>query len=263
MRRRAAEISAQTPGERLPVPATNDELERLGTTLNEMLERLEDALQRERDFVADAGHELRTPLSLLRTELELALRHSDSPEELRAAVRRSAKEVDRLAQLAEDLLLIARSERGELPLQVETVDADELLASVVRRFRWRADEADRALRPETADGLRVRADRLRLEQALGNLVDNALRHGGGRVTLRAAAVNGSIELHVRDEGPGFPPDFLDRAFERFTLPDTARDGAGAGLGLSIVRMIAEAHGGSARAENAQGGGADVWLAVPR
>jgi heavy metal sensor kinase len=263
MRRRAAEISAQTPGERLPVPATNDELERLGTTLNEMLERLEDALQRERDFVADAGHELRTPLSLLRTELELALRHSDSPEELRAAVRRSAKEAERLAQLAEDLLLTAHLERGELPLQMETVDADELLASVVRRFRWRADEADRALRPETADGLRVRADRLRLEQALGNLVDNALRHGGGRVTLRAAAVNGSIELHVRDEGPGFPPDFLDRAFERFTLPDTARDGAGAGLGLSIVRMIAEAHGGSARAENAQGGGADVWLAVPR
>jgi heavy metal sensor kinase len=263
MRRRAAEISAETPGERLPVPATNDELERLGTTLNEMLERLEDALQRERDFVADAGHELRTPLALLRTELELALRHADSPEELRAAVRRSATEVDRLAQLADDLLLIARSERGELPLQVEALAADELLATVVRRFRWRADESDRALRPEAAEGLRVRADRLRIEQALGNLVDNALRHGGGSVTLRAAAANGSIELHVRDQGPGFPPDFLAHAFERFTLPGPARDGAGAGLGLSIVRMIAEAHGGSAQAANVPDGGADVWLAVPR
>jgi heavy metal sensor kinase len=263
MRRRAAEISAETPGERLPVPATNDELERLGTTLNEMLERLEDALQRERDFVADAGHELRTPLALLRTELELALRHADSPEELRAAVRRSAKEVDRLAQLADDLLLIARSERGELPLQVETLSADELLASVARRFRWRADEADRVLRPEAAEGLRVRADRVRLEQALGNLVDNALRHGGGSVTLQAAAVNGSVELHVRDEGPGFPPAFLDHAFERFTLPGPGRGDAGAGLGLSIVRMIAEAHGGSAQAANAPDGGADVWLAVPR
>jgi heavy metal sensor kinase len=263
MRRRAAEISAETPGERLPVPATNDELERLGTTLNEMLERLEDALQRERDFVADAGHELRTPLALLRTELELALRHAQSPEELRAAVHRSAQEVDRLAQLADDLLLIARSERGELPLQVETLNADELLASVARRFRWRADEAHRPLRPEAADGLRVRADRLRLEQALGNLVDNALRHGGGSVTLRAAAVNGSVELHVHDEGPGFPPAFLAHAFERFTLPDPGRDGAGAGLGLSIVRMIAEAHGGTAEAENAPDGGADVWLAVPR
>ncbi|MFL5921096.1 MAG: sensor histidine kinase [Gaiellaceae bacterium] len=262
MRRRAAEISAETPGERLPVPATNDELERLGTTLNEMLGRLEDALRRERDFVADAGHELRTPLALLRTELELALRHAGSAEELREAVRRSATEVDRLAQLAEDLLLIARSERGELPLKLETVDADELLASVVRRFRWRADEAQRVLRPDAADGLSVRADRIRLEQALGNLVDNALRHGSGGVTLSAAAVNGSVELHVRDEGPGFPPAYLDRAFERFALPDPGRDRAGAGLGLSIVRMIAEAHGGSAQAANAASGGADVWLAVP-
>jgi heavy metal sensor kinase len=263
MRRRAAEISAETPGERLPVPATSDELERLGETLNEMLERLEDALQREREFVADAGHELRTPLALLRAELELALRQGESPEELRAAVQRSATEVDRLAQLAEDLLLIARSERGELPLSVETLDAREVLASVARRFRWRADEAHRVLRPEAAEGLCVRADRLRLEQALGNLVDNALRYGGGRVTLSAAAVNGSVELHVQDEGAGFPPEFLERAFERFTLPDPGRDGAGAGLGLSIVRMIAEAHGGTADAVNGPAGGADVWLSVPR
>jgi len=263
MRRRAAEISAETAGERLPVPITNDELERLGTTLNEMLERLEDALQRERDFVADAGHELRTPLALLRTELELALRHAESPDELRAAVQRSAAEVDRLAQLADDLLLIARSERGELPLKVETLEANELLATVVRRFRWRADEERRALSPEAPNGLSVNADRVRLEQALGNLVDNALRHGSGSVTLRAAPVDGCVELHVQDEGPGFPHAYLDHAFERFTQPDPGRESAGAGLGLSIVRMIAEAHGGTAQAANGAGGGADVWLSVPR
>src|SRR4051812_4101689 len=130
MRRRAAEISAETPGERLPVPTTHDEVERLGTTLNEMLERLEDALRRERDFVADAGHELRTPLALLRTELELALRHGVSQDDLREAIAVSALEVDRLAQLAEDLLLIARSERGELPLRLETLDAEAVLADV-------------------------------------------------------------------------------------------------------------------------------------
>ncbi len=263
MRGRAAEISAETPGERLPVPATHDEIERLGITLNEMLQRLEDALRRERDFVADAGHELRTPLALLRTELELALRHGLSAEELRAAVRVAVEEVDRLAQLAEDLLLIARSERGELPLSIETLQAGELLSSVASRFQWRADEAKRVLAHEAPAELRLRADRLRLEQALGNLVDNALRHGSGRVRLRAAAVNGSVELHVEDEGSGFPPAFVARAFERFSRPDAGRERGGAGLGLSIVRMIAEAHGGSANAANAAGGGADVWVAVPR
>ena len=263
MRRRAAEISADTPGERLPIPATNDELERLGATLNEMLARLEDALEREREFVADAGHELRTPLALLRTELELALRHGRSPGELREALRLSAQEVDRLTQLAEDLLLIARSERGRLPLTVEALDAGELLRSVVSRFQWRADEAKRALASDPVAGVGVRGDRLRLEQALGNLVDNALRYGGGRVSLRAATVNGWVELHVEDEGSGFPPRVLEHAFERFSRPDPARAGAGAGLGLSIVRMIAEAHGGSAKAANARVGGAHVWLVLPR
>ena len=263
MRSRAEAISAATPGERLPVPATHDELERLGVTLNEMLDRLEDALRRERDFVADAGHELRTPLALLRTELELALRHDLSAEELRGAVRVSVEDVDRLARLADDLLLIARSERGELPLQVETVQADELLASVARKFQWRADAERRPLAHEAPANLRLHADRLRVEQALGNLVDNALRHGGGTVLLRAETVNGRVELHVEDGGGGFPPAFLEHAFERFSRPDAARERGGAGLGLSIVRTIAEAHGGSADAANVHGGGADVWLAVPR
>ena len=263
MRSRAAAISAATPGERLPVPVTHDELERLGVTLNEMLDRLEDALRRERDFVADAGHELRTPLALLRTELELSLRHDLSAEELRGAVRVSVEDVDRLARLADDLLLIARSERRELPLRVETMQADELLASVARKFQWRADAERRPLAHEAPANLRLHADRLRVEQALGNLVDNALRHGGGTVLLRAEAVNGRVELHVEDGGGGFPPAFLGHAFERFSRPDAARERSGAGLGLSIVRTIAEAHGGSADAANVPGGGADVWLAVPR
>jgi heavy metal sensor kinase len=262
MRRRAAAISADKPGERLPVPETGDELQRLGETLNEMLARLESALEREREFVADAGHELRTPLALLRTELELALRHAESPEELREAVRRSSADVDRLGQLAEDLLLIARSDRGRLPLRIETVAAGDLLGSVAHRFEWRAEEAGRTLTADAADGVTVHADRMRLEQALGNLVDNALRHGGGAVRLTVTAGNGSVELHVRDEGGGFPPEFLGQAFERFARADPARTYGGAGLGLSIVRAIAEAHGGSAHAENGEWGGADVWVVVP-
>jgi len=263
MRRRAAAISAETPGERLPVPPTGDELERLGETLNAMLGRLEAALERERDFVADAGHELRTPLALLRTELELALRHANSPNELREAVRRSSREVDRLAQLAEDLLLIARSDRGKIPLKLETFSADEVLDAVANRFRWRADEATRQFACESGPGARIRADRLRLEQALANLVDNAFRHGDGRVRLAVTTPDGSaVELHVQDEGPGFPPEFLGHAFERFTRPRRGREGSGAGLGLSIVRAIAEAHGGEAHAANSAAGGADVWLVLP-
>jgi signal transduction histidine kinase len=262
MRGRAAAISAETPGERLPVPRTGDELERLGETLNEMLGRLETALERERDFVADAGHELRTPLALLRTELELALRHAESAEELREAVRASSVEVDRLVQLAEDLLLIARSDRGRLALRLEPLEASDLLRSIASRFEWRAQEADRPVRAVTAPGLEVRGDRIRLEQALGNLVDNALRYGGGEVSLTAAHANGVVELHVTDEGSGFPPEFAGQAFERFARQDHARGRAGSGLGLSIVRAIAEAHGGSAHLANRNGGGADVWVVLP-
>jgi heavy metal sensor kinase len=261
MRRRASAISAETHGERLPVPPTGDELERLATTLNAMLARLEAALQRERDFVADAGHELRTPLALLRTELELALRHARSEDELRAALLNASRETDRVAQLAEGLLLIARSDGGSLPLQLEPLDANELLADVSARFQWRADEADRRLLCAAEPETRLVGDRLRLEQALGNLVDNAFRHGAGKIRLGARADNGSVELHVRDEGEGFPPQFLDLAFERFARPARGRQGNGSGLGLSIVRAIAEAHGGEAHAANAAPG-ADVWLVVP-
>ena len=262
MRRRAAAISAETAGERLPLPGTGDELDRLAETLNAMLDRLEDALERERGFVADAGHELRTPLALLRTELELALRHAETKEELREAVLSSSGEVERLAQLAEDLLLIARSDRGRIPLRLEDVSVDDLFASVASRFEWRVQEAGRLLRAQPAPGLRVRGDRLRLEQALGNLIDNALRHGGGVVQLAASDTHGCIELHVSDHGSGFPPDFLAQAFERFSRADSARARGGAGLGLSIVSAIAEAHGGSAHAANSHPRGADVYLELP-
>jgi heavy metal sensor kinase len=262
MRRRAAAVSADNPGERLPVPPTGDELERLGETLNEMLARLETALEREREFVADAGHELRMPLALLRTELELALRYGESPDELREAIRASSQEVDRLTQLAEDLLLIARSDHGKLPLRIETVDPAELLASVISRFQWRAEAAQRSLASYLGSDARISGDRLRLEQALANLVDNALRHGRGEVRVGSTGSNGNIEFHVTDEGAGFPPEFLGHAFERFSRDDRGRNGAGAGLGLAIVEAISQAHGGEAHAANRPGGGADVWLVLP-
>lgn len=262
MRRHAAEISAERPGERLPVPPTGDELERLGHTLNEMLSRLEDALEREREFVADAGHELRTPLTLLRAELDFALHHAADEDELRGAARRASDETDRLVQLAGDLLLIATTDRGRLPLRVERLEAAALLESTRNRFLWRATDADREIAIDAASGVVIVGDRFRLEQALGNLVDNALRHGAGAIHLTAARDGEAVEIEVADEGDGFPADYVPHAFERFSRGDVARTGPGAGLGLAIADAIARAHGGSAHLVSVPGEGAKVTLRIP-
>jgi signal transduction histidine kinase len=263
MRRRAAAISADRSEQRLPVPEAQDELRRLGDTLNAMLDRLEAALERERAFVDDASHELRTPLALHKSELELALRYEASPEELRAAIRSASEEADRLWQLAENLLVIARSDKGVLRIEREPLEVAQLFATVAQRLGDRARAADRALAIEDADGLVVEADRLRAEQALTNLVENALRYGEGEVRLWARAREGAVELHVGDAGPGFPPDFLPHAFERFRRADPARAEGGAGLGLAIVDAIARAHSGRAGARNLTDGGADVWIELAR
>ena len=262
MRRRAAEISTERPGRRLPLPPARDEIHRLGETLNAMLARLEAAFARERRFVADASHELRTPLALLRTELELALRRPRSAKDLEQALRSAAEEVDRLSTLAEDLLVLARADEGALPLRKSPIEAGELLDAIARRFALRAADEGRALDVAVPGDTPLAADRLRLEQALGNLVDNALRYGAGTIRLDARTHDGHVELRVGDEGPGFPPDFLPRAFERFTRADEARGRGAAGLGLAIVDAVARAHGGTAQAANKPGAGALVWLTLP-
>jgi heavy metal sensor kinase len=262
MRSQAAEISAARPQQRLPVPPTDDEVARLGKTLNEMLERLGEALEHERAFVADASHELRTPLAILRTELELALAKGRSPEELRAALASAAEETDRLTQLSEDLLTIAQTERGELPLRLTRLDLKETLDSVARRFERRAGEDGREIGVSATSSLALDADRLRLDQAIGNMVDNALRYGAGPIDLEAGVRDGSVLVHVLDRGRGFPDEFLGRAFERFSRAASS-DRGGSGLGLAIVQTVARAHGGEAHAANREGGGADVWLTLPR
>jgi signal transduction histidine kinase len=260
MRRRAADISASSLDDRLPVPPSRDEVSRLGETLNKMLTRIGDGLARERRFVADASHELRTPLALIKTELELALRRSRSTEELEAAIRGAAEDTERLSRIADDLLLLARAEQGRVPLRSEPVDVADVFETVAGRFRSRAESERRDLSVAAGDPLVVSADRSLLEQALANIVDNAFTHGAGRISLRTEQRNGSTELHVLDEGKGFPADFLHHAFERFSRAQkTTADGSG--LGLAIVETIAEAHGWEARAANAPGGGTDVWLAL--
>jgi signal transduction histidine kinase len=260
MRRRAAAISTAERGERLPVGETQDELSRLGQTLNAMLARIQAALDRERQFLDDASHELRTPLALQRAELETAMRYSADPVELRAAIASAIEEVDRLNALADDLLA-TRPDVDEQAAAKRLVEAERLCEDVARRFRGRAGEEGRSIAVDADHAAPVRCDPDRIERALSNLVDNALRHGGGEVVLRVERADGQVELHVRDRGPGFPPDFLGHAFERFTQADSGRR-SGAGLGLAIVERIARAHGGSARAANRPDGGADVWIELP-
>jgi signal transduction histidine kinase len=261
MRVRANAISDQQLAERLPVPRTRDEIGRLGETLNAMLERIEDGVGRERGFLADASHELRTPLSLLRAEVELALEAPHTRDELLVALRSIGEETDRLSQLAEDLLLLNRIDEGRLPLHRESVALDQLFDGVASRFRRRAGEAGRRIETDGC-GLTLGVDALRLEQALGNLLENALRYGSGTVRLFAIDQDGALEIHVTDEGDGLPDGFAPRAFERFSRANETRNSAGAGLGLAIVKAVADAHGANVGTAHAAEGGADISLCFP-
>jgi heavy metal sensor kinase len=262
MRSRAAEISGTVGGRRLPEPEGDDEIARLARTLNAMLARLEAGLERERRFVAEASHELRTPLASLKAELELALRRPRSADELRAAIASGVEETDRLAALADDLLVLARSDEGRLRIEPRPFEVRPLLETVAGRFAARAEAAGLALEVDAPVALEVQGDPDRLEQALGNLVDNALRYGAGTVRLQARAEDSSFALSVSDEGDGFAPEFLPRAFERFSRADGARSRGAAGLGLAIVQAIARAHGGTVTAANTATGGAEVTLRLP-
>jgi two-component system OmpR family sensor kinase len=263
MRRRAATISSSDTTTRLPLPESVDEIHRLGSTLNEMLDRLEDGLVRERAFLANASHELRMPLTVLKAELEVTLRENGDTHQLRLALASAVEETDRIIRLAEDLLVLARVEQGQLPIQRRELSAHELLEALAARSTATVERAGRLLViGAESNGVTVYADLDRLQQAAGNLIDNALRYGQGTITLSARPAGACVELHVTDQGPGFQAEFLPNAFERFSRADPARSRGGAGLGLAIVKTIAQAHQGDAHAGNLPQGGADVWLSLP-
>ena len=194
MRRRARDVSLEREGDRLPLPHARDEVRRLGETLNEMLDRLRRSFERERRFVADASHELRTPIAVIKTELETALRSNEVGPSAHESLVAAVEECDRLVQLAEDLLVIARAGEGQLPVRAESLVARHELEGARQRFGDRAEARGRPIRLDADDAVAIHADPLRLRQVLGNLVDNALRHGEGEVVLGAR----------REEGGGWP-----------------------------------------------------------
>ena len=263
MRRRAATISASDLDSRLPPAGGNDAIGRLGRTLNEMLARIQSSVLRERTFVADASHELRSPLAALRTELQLMARDRPTGHALQAATGSAIEETDRLGRLADDLLLLTRADHHRLPLKKRTLTSADLLRAVTERARRRGSPVGPRITVRDPGTTRVHADRDRVEQALDNMLSNAMRHARTDVELTAQVREDSVELHVLDDGPGFPSDFIPHAWERFARADAARTDDGVGLGLSIVRTIAELHGGHASVTNRPSGGADVWITLPR
>ena len=261
MRRRAETISSAT-GQRLPVPAADDELRRLGSTLNEMLDRLDAGLIRERRFVSEAGHELRTPLTLLRAELDLALSRERTPDELLTTVRSISEDVDRLVSLADDLVLLAGSGdvtrgAGAGRRHGAAARGGEPVSSSARRGGPR-DPGRRPWLSVVAQG-----DPARLERAVVNLVDNAARHGAGDVELAVERVGDRVEITVADDGPGLGDELVETATTPFSRSGSARTGPGHGLGLTIVReLVEEQQGGQLRLANRDGGGFAAVVELP-
>jgi two-component system, OmpR family, sensor kinase len=266
LRAAVASVPPDQPGQALRVPSTRDELAALARTMNKLLGRISQALERERRLIADASHELRNPLAVLRTELELANHPDRSQVELAESVSHAAREADRVARLAEDLLFLARADQGGPSVALTRQPLHPVLAGAVTAASGRAAAGGIRLELEVDADLDAPIDADRLRQAADNLLDNALRVAppGSTVKVQAGRRDGAVTLAVSDAGPGFPAAFLPHAFERFRRADPARtrQHGGAGLGLAIVEAIARGHGGRAEAANQAQGGAVVRLILP-
>jgi signal transduction histidine kinase len=266
--RRAAEAigsRARRQPERsvLPEPPTGDEIARLAVTLNSMLDRLSAASAQQREFAADAAHELRSPLSALITELEVGLASGD-PAGWSDVAASALVDARRLAAIVDDLLMLTRND-GTRPLRLEQVD----LAAVVDSFRPADDDTEVAHGPavhvRTPDeAVIVQGDQAAIERAVRNLVDNARRHARSTVEIALERTGADAEVVVEDDGPGIPADQLERVFDRFHRLDAgrSRDDGGAGLGLAIVRGIARSHGGEVTLESRKAGGLVARLTLP-
>lgn len=265
MRREIADISEHGSDASIAVPATHDEIAALATTMNTVLGRLKTALDRQRAFVADAGHELRTPLSILRLELDLASAPGRTAEELRAAVTGAATETERLARLAEDLLSLALDDQAD-PVSTELVALADVAAESVAAFAARAAERNVTITCEADPTVVVAGDATRLRQAVDNMAANAVRFApAGSEVAVAVRRDGSLgTVEISDRGPGFPPEFVPHAFERFRRadPSRARAEGGTGLGLAIVAAVAKAHGGRAAVGDRPRGGAWARIDLP-
>jgi signal transduction histidine kinase len=261
IRSRVAAVDETDLASRVPVPDSGDEIARLAETMNEMLDRIEGGIAALQRFVADASHELRSPLTRMRSELEVDLANLNGANSA-ATLRSVLAEVIALQTLVEDLLYLARSDAGRQPMQAETVDVDDLLLEEVGRL-----QSSNRLTVDVSQvsAGQVMGDRSQLRRLVHNLTDNAARHAVSRVGLGLTESGDWVEIRIEDDGPGIAPDQRERVFDRFARTDESRsrDDGGSGLGLAIVRDIASRHGGEVSVDPAYAAGARFVVRLPR
>jgi heavy metal sensor kinase len=264
-------ISGERLNERLPAENPADELGRLATVTNQSLDRLQEAMERQRRFTADASHEMRTPLTAIRSAGEVALRRAQSPNDYRETIGSMLEGVRQLTHLIDRLLLLARADAGNVPLKLERFDAAEVAREVSELLQPVADERSVAVEASAQAELPVIADRMLFRQALLNLLDNAIKHSpnSGSVRLEATAANGTVAVAIHDHGPGIAPEHHNRVFERFFRIDPSRnrgvlDGgdSGAGLGLAIAKWAIESSGGRITLRSTPGEGCTFTIVMP-
>jgi len=263
IRAEVAAIGGTELHRRVPEPSTDDEVGRLARTMNEMLDRVEEARLRQQRFVADASHELRSPLTRIRSALEVDLAHPAGADPA-ATHQSNLEEIIGMQRLVEDLLQLARLDAVAGPARRDVIDLDDLVFGDARRLR-----ADGRAQIDTSavSAARVCGDPDQLARAIRNVTDNAVRHAASLVTIGLAEQDSTVELTVTDDGPGIPPAQIERIFDRFTTLDAARthggkDGGGVGLGLAITKEIVERHGGSIVVDPSRRSGARFVVRLP-
>lgn len=264
--RTAAEINETDLTQRLDLNASEVELEQLALTFNAMLDRIEQAFQRQRQFTADAAHELRTPLSIMQTGLDVTLSQTRSAAEYRAALLSVYEEVQRLSQLASTLLALARTDTLAQPLEISQVDLSLMLDTVVEQFASSAGDKHIRLTHQIAPSLRLEGDEDQLLQIVFNLIDNAIKYTpeGGQVRVIAHGVKAAVEIRVEDSGVGIPSEEQSRIFDRFYRMNTARNRSqsGFGLGLAIAKRIVDLHRGTIQMVSTLGQGTQFIVTLP-
>jgi heavy metal sensor kinase len=250
---------------RLPRRGTGDEIDRLADTFNQTFARLEDAVQQMRQFTASISHELRTPLTALRGEAEVALMEARTPEAYRRVLASQLEEFDKLTQMINRLLTLARAEGGEIHLATDRVNVSDLVSSLAAQMEPMVSWKNIRLRVNVDDDIFVGGDRDWLESAVLNLLDNAIKFTpeGGEVNVAVSMKDRSVRLDIRDTGIGIPSEALPHVFERFfrAEPSRSKEFEGAGLGLALVKWVVENHHGRVGVESEIGKGScfTIWL----